>query len=115
MQMKPLISASTVAATDQVDGPLVEGGGLQDLLHGDRLQLVRVQLLALIRDPVVHDDGQRAHPRLLVVRTGFLGEGEEKRGGGRGGMMDGRTDGEDASCEATSIGSTPPLTFLLVS
>lgn len=76
-----LITKPSVASTHQVNGPLVEGGRLQDLLHGDGLQLVRVQLLALIRDPVVHDDGQGAHPRLLVVSARFLGEGKRRVGG----------------------------------
>lgn len=65
---------ASVASTDQVDGSLVEGGGLQDLLHGDSLEFIRVQLLTLIRDAVVHDNRQRAHPCLLVVRTPLLEE-----------------------------------------
>lgn len=60
------------AVTDQVDGSLVEGRGVQDLLHGDRLQLVRVQLLTLVRYAVVHDHRQRAHSRLLIVRPPIL-------------------------------------------
>lgn len=75
-----LVTRSGAASTHQVNGPLVEGGRLQDLLHGDRLQLVRIQLLPLIRDSVVHDDGQRAHPRLLVVGTRFLEESESVDG-----------------------------------
>lgn len=65
------------ALTDQVDGSLVEGGGLQDLLHGDRFQFVRVQLLTLVRYAVVHDHRQRADPRLLIVRSPFLKEEKE--------------------------------------
>lgn len=64
----------TLHQTDQVDGPLVEGGGLQDLLHGDRLQFVRVQLLALVRYAVVHDHRQWADTGLLIVSPSFLKE-----------------------------------------
>lgn len=58
--------------TYQVDSSLVEACGLQDLLHGDSLQLVWVQLLPLVRYAVVHDHWQRAHPSLLIVRSTFL-------------------------------------------
>lgn len=58
--------------TYQVDGSLVEARGLQDLLHGDSLQLVWVQLLPLVRYAVVHDHRQWAHPSLLIVRSTFL-------------------------------------------
>lgn len=61
-------------SADQVDSSLVEGGGLQDLLHGDCLQFVRVQLFTLVRYAVVHDHRQRAHPRLLIVRPPVLKE-----------------------------------------
>lgn len=76
--LEMLVTKPGVASTHQVNGPLVEGCRLQDLLHGDRLQLVRVQLLALIWDAVVHDDRQGAHPRLLVVCTCFLEKGERR-------------------------------------
>lgn len=65
---------ASVALTDQVDGSLVEGSGLQNLLHGDSLEFIWVQLLTLIRDAVVHDNRQRAHPRLLIVCTPLLQE-----------------------------------------
>ena len=58
----------------QVDGPLEEGGGLEDLVHGDGLQLVGVQLLALEGHPVVHHHGQRPQPRLRVVAPPLLGD-----------------------------------------
>ena len=66
------ISKCVCARTDQVDGSLVEGGCLQNLLHGDCLQFVRVQLFTLVRYAVVHDHRQRADPRLLIVRPSFL-------------------------------------------
>ena len=64
------------ALTDQVDCSLVEGRGLQDLLHGDCLQFVRVQVFTLVRNAVVHDYRQRTHTRLLIVCPSFL---EKKR------------------------------------
>ena len=67
-----------VALTDQVNGSLVEGGRLQDLLHGDRLQFVWVQLLTLVWNAVVHDHRQRTHARLLIVRPPFLKEETER-------------------------------------
>lgn len=67
-----------IALTDQVNGSLVEGGRLQDLLHGDRLQFVRVELLTLVRYAVVHDHRQRTHARLLIVRPPFLKEETER-------------------------------------
>lgn len=66
---------SVCVLTDQVDGSLVEGGGLQDLLHGDCLQFVRVQLFTLVRNAIIHDHGERAHSCLLVVRPAFLVDG----------------------------------------
>lgn len=60
------------ALTDQVDGSLIEGGCLQDLLHGNRLQFVWIQLFTLVRYAVVHDHRQRAHSRLLKVCSSFL-------------------------------------------
>lgn len=67
-----LKAEGTVLLTDQVDGSLVEACGLQDLLHGDSLQFVGVQLLPLVRYAVVHDHRQRAHPSLFIVRSTFL-------------------------------------------
>lgn len=70
--LKAAWTQSSSDQTDQVDSSLVEACGLQDLLHGDSLQFVWVQLLPLVRYAVVHDHRQWAHPSLLIVRSTFL-------------------------------------------
>lgn len=66
------VSVSVWVPTDQVDSSLVEGGGLQDLLHGDSLQFIWIQLLALVRYAVVQHHRQRANTCLLMVRSAVL-------------------------------------------
>lgn len=68
-----------VALSDQVDGSLIEGCGLQDLLHGDCLQFVWVQLFTLVWYAIVHDNGQRTHASLLIICPSFLRETERER------------------------------------
>lgn len=70
--IKVKVSLKKMNETDQVDGSLVEGGSLQDLLHGDRLQFIWIQVFTRVRYTIVHDYRQWTHPRLLIVSSSFL-------------------------------------------